>query len=199
MSRHPSARAHEEVLAAALKLITERGVDAVSVDAIAETSGVSKATIYKHWAGKEALCLEAIGKLQSDLPPSSSAGDARADMVRLLRHLADAPRPRRLMRIMPKIFGHASRNPQFAKAWGERIEEPRRTRLTELIHRAIAAGQLRPDVDVRHLGCGGRRRLSSAWPCPLPPLHAVARATRFAGTHRGRLLEGVPRRRHRQA
>ena len=148
MSRPPSARAHEDVLAAALKLITELGVDAVSVDAIAETSGVSKATIYKHWAGKEALCLEAIGKLQSDLPPSSSAGDARADMVRLLRHLADAPRPRRLMRIMPKIFGHASRNPQFAKAWGERIEEPRRTRLTELIHRAIAAGQLRPDVDV---------------------------------------------------
>ncbi len=68
MPRQPSVRAHEHALAAALKLIGERGIDGVSVDAISETSGVSKATIYKHWANKEALCLEAIGNLQSNLP-----------------------------------------------------------------------------------------------------------------------------------
>lgn len=147
MPRQPSARAHEQVLAAALKLIGERGIDGLSVDAIAESSGVSKATIYKHWSDKEALCLEAVGSLQAGLPEFRS-GDPRADLIRFLRHLAAAPRPRDLMRIMPKVFGHASRNPAFAKAWGERIEQPRRARLTELIERAVATGGLRPGVDI---------------------------------------------------
>ena len=147
MPRQPSLRAHEQALAAALKLIGERGIDGVSVDAISETSGVSKATIYKHWANKEALCLEAIGNLQSNLPELDSAGP-RTALVQLLTHLANAPKPRALMRIMPKIFGHVSANPAFLKAWAERIEQPRRARLAELINRAIAAGELRKDVDV---------------------------------------------------
>ena len=146
MPRQPSARAHEEALAAALKLIGERGIDGVSVDAISEASGVSKATIYKHWANKEALCLEAIGNLQNGLP-QFDGGDARTALVQLLRHLADAPKPRALMRIMPKIVGHASSNAAFLKAWAKRIEEPRRTLVAQLIGRAVAAGELRKDVD----------------------------------------------------
>lgn len=147
MSRPPSARAHEEVLAVAVKLIGERGIDGLSVDAISEESGVSKATIYKHWTNKEALCLEAISTLQSGLP-EVQAGDARSGMVQLLRHLGESPRPRALMKIMPKVFGHASQNPAFAKAWAERIEEPRRARLRQLIEQGIAEGQLRSDVDM---------------------------------------------------
>ena len=147
MPRRPSARAHEEVLALALKLIAQRGIDGLSVDAIAETSGVSKATIYKHWESKEALCLEAISHLQSRLPVLES-GDTRACLIEFLRHLAKDPRPRVLMNIMPKVFGHASRNPAFLKTWAERIEQPRRTRLEQLIRRAIAARELRGDVDL---------------------------------------------------
>ena len=148
MPRQPSIRAHEEVLAAALKLITHRGIDGVSVDAISEASRVSKATIYKHWTNKEALCLEAIGTLQCELPGGADSGDVRAEIVKLVRHLADAPRTRALMRIMPKILGHASANPKFAQAWGERVEQPRRMRLAQLIQRAATEGALASDVDV---------------------------------------------------
>jgi AcrR family transcriptional regulator len=148
MSRQPSVRAHEEVLAAALKLMTDRGIEGVSVDAISEASGVSKATIYKHWPNKEALCLEAIGTLQSELPEGADSGDVRAEIVKLVRHLAQAPRTRALMRIMPKILGHASANPKFAQAWGERVEQPRRLRLAQLIRRAADEGALAHNVDV---------------------------------------------------
>ena len=40
--------------------MAERGVEGSSMDAIAEASGVSKATIYKHWADKDALLLEMV-------------------------------------------------------------------------------------------------------------------------------------------
>lgn len=200
MPRQPSVRAHEQALAAALKLIGERGIDGVSMDAISETSGVSKATIYKHWANKEALCLEAIGNLQSTLPQFDNA-NPRTALVQLLTHLANAPKPRALMRIMPKIFGHVSANPAFLKAWAERIEQPRRTRLAELINRAIAAGELRKDVDVNlalHLLLGPilyHRMMHTALPADAPqriadafwkahaPLVGTASPSRTTATH----------------
>ena len=63
MGRPRSALAHKKVLNAAVELFSERGIDATSMDAIAETAGVSKATIYKHWPDKDSLCLEVMGNL----------------------------------------------------------------------------------------------------------------------------------------
>ena len=56
MARQKSAQAHRRVLDAAIGLFAEYGIDATSMDAIAEASSVSKATIYKHWPDKDALC-----------------------------------------------------------------------------------------------------------------------------------------------
>src|SRR5215831_15652280 len=58
MARTRSLSAHRKVLDAALELVADAGVEATSMDAIARKSGVSKATIYKHWADKDALLLE---------------------------------------------------------------------------------------------------------------------------------------------
>ena len=56
-----AARKHtKKSLRAALDLFGERGIDATSMDAIAQASGVSKATIYNHWADKEALLMEVM-------------------------------------------------------------------------------------------------------------------------------------------
>ena len=55
MTRGLSERAHQKVLEAATELFAQRGIDGTSLDAIAAASGVSKATIYKHWMDKEAL------------------------------------------------------------------------------------------------------------------------------------------------
>ena len=60
MARARSTEAHEKVLRAALELFGERGIDATSMDAIARASGVGKATIYNHWADKEALLMEVM-------------------------------------------------------------------------------------------------------------------------------------------
>ena len=76
MGRPKSVKAHARVLAAAGALFADQGIDATSMDAIAEASGVSKATIYKHWPDKGALCLEVMSSLHAAeplpaLPPSA--------------------------------------------------------------------------------------------------------------------------------
>jgi AcrR family transcriptional regulator len=45
----PEAGGPRKSCGSSLALFGERGIDAASMDAIAEKSGVSKATIYKHW------------------------------------------------------------------------------------------------------------------------------------------------------
>ena len=56
------------MLDAAARLFADHGIDATSMDAIAEASSVSKATIYKHWPDKGALCLEVMSSLHGPEP-----------------------------------------------------------------------------------------------------------------------------------
>ena len=78
--------------------MTDRGIEGTSVDEIAQVSGVSKATIYKHWQSKDVLCIEAISRLKCDLPVFDS-GHPRADAAALLRHLAQTKNAKRLRRL----------------------------------------------------------------------------------------------------
>src|SRR3954469_8655693 len=85
MPRTRSASAHRKVLDAALDLVAARGVDGASMDAIAESSGVSKATLYKHWSDKEALLLELMAEIHGlHARPVFDSGDTRADIVAVL-------------------------------------------------------------------------------------------------------------------
>lgn len=147
MPRQPSTRAHHQVLDAALKLFAERGIDATSMDAISEASGVSKATIYKHWADKDALCLEAMTHLTEDLPVFNS-GDARADLVALLGYRPPEKQSQIQSRMVPHFMAYACSNPAFGQAWRARAMEPPRLRLIQILKRAIAERRLPPDLDL---------------------------------------------------
>jgi AcrR family transcriptional regulator len=149
MGRPRSTRAHNQVLVAALRLFAERGIDATSMDAIAEASGVSKATIYKHWPDKDALGLEAMSHLlgQDQPRPDFDSGDVRSDMVAVLAYQPPREHSELQSRIMPHLIAYAARNPSFGEAWRARVFEPPRAQLTQLMERAIAQGQLPRDLD----------------------------------------------------
>jgi AcrR family transcriptional regulator len=179
MVKPRSARAHGQVLDAALNLFAARGIDATSMDAIAEASGVSKATIYKHWPDKDALCLEAMCHLHGgDQPrPLFDSGDVRADLIAFLGYQRPHPSADLRMQIMPHLMAYAARNPSFGEAWRERVFEPPRLQLRQLLERGIAQGQLPRSLD-RDLAlalllgpmmyCHVLKRLQGATPENLP-------------------------------
>ena len=82
-----SLRVHEAALAAARELLAEGGLPAATVDAIAERSGVSKATLYKHWPSRTAVAAEAFGRDMAEAVPlpdtGSTLGDLTEQMVRV--------------------------------------------------------------------------------------------------------------------
>ncbi|WP_044934902.1 TetR/AcrR family transcriptional regulator [Pseudacidobacterium ailaaui] len=149
MARTKSEMAHRKVLEAALRLFAERGIDATSMDAIAEASGVSKATIYKHWRDKNTLCLEVLVHLHGlNLePPRFDSGDLRADLIAQLNYQPAEHRRKMRERIMPHLIAYSARNPVFGRQWRERVLEQPRRQLREMIERGVKSGLLKESVD----------------------------------------------------
>jgi AcrR family transcriptional regulator len=54
------ARSRARIVAAATELLTEAGLRAVTVDAVAERSGVAKSTLYRHWASIQELLVDVL-------------------------------------------------------------------------------------------------------------------------------------------
>ena len=149
MARPRSISAHRKVLDAALNLFAERGVDATSMDALAEASGVSKATIYKHWRDKDELCLEALGYLHGvdEEPPVFDSGDLRADLIAQLNYQPAVHRKEMKERIMPHLMAYAARNRTFGDQWRARVLERPRAQIRDMLKRGVQTGKLVKSLD----------------------------------------------------
>jgi AcrR family transcriptional regulator len=146
VARTRSKAAHEQVLKAALRLISERGIEDTSMDAIAAESGVSKATVYKHWPTRDALLIEVIGTMQEKFPEFDS-GDPKADLRAFLRQLAQSRKREELGRLWPRVISYAVSNPEFAKALAQSSFGPRRQQIASILERAAKMGYLSKDID----------------------------------------------------
>jgi AcrR family transcriptional regulator len=149
MARPRSAQAHKKVLNAAMELFSERGIDATSMDAIAEASGVSKATIYKHWPDKDSLVLEVMSYLHGldEERPVFDSGDYRADLIAQLQYHPAADRQALREKMTPHMIAYASRNQVLGAAWRARVVEPARVALANLLKRGEKRGILRRGID----------------------------------------------------
>src|SRR5271165_4750911 len=78
----PAASKAESILAAAKRSFLAAGFGAVSMDAIAREAGVSKATVYAHFAGKEELFGAVIARECERYFARFSPGELDPDDVR---------------------------------------------------------------------------------------------------------------------
>jgi AcrR family transcriptional regulator len=85
--RPRSLRAHDAALQATMELLWEGGLPAATVDAVSARSGVSKATLYKHWPNRTAMAAEAFGLKMAEAVPDPDTGSLRGDLRELLRRV----------------------------------------------------------------------------------------------------------------
>jgi AcrR family transcriptional regulator len=150
MARSRSIEAHQKVLDAALALFAERGIEAASMDAIAQSSGVSKATIYNHWADKEALLLEVmlmVNGLDRE-PEDIDTGDIQRDLTIVLTRKPPDKFEAARNRMMPTLIAYSALHPEFGKAWRHCVMEPPRQCLKKILRRGIVRGQFPHDLDL---------------------------------------------------
>lgn len=146
--RPRSERADKAIIEATLDLLAaEGGVDAVSIEAVAARAGVGKTTIYRRWAGKESLIVDALAAIKA--PPPEPAGESvRDDLIAQLdAKRMDIADPR-LGCLFWTVQGSAEKYPELAERYAERIVEPRRDKIRQVLRRGIETGEVRADLDV---------------------------------------------------
>ena len=147
--RPRSEASRKAILRAASELLLEHGLHSISMDAVAERAGASKATIYRWWPSKELLALDA---LFSDWAPAagagydtgSLAGDLLALTLPWARQLAAKP----YGRVIAALITGAQSDPRFAEVYRARFLQPRRDPARVIFNRAIERGEIPADTDI---------------------------------------------------
>ncbi|HWA96223.1 MAG TPA: TetR/AcrR family transcriptional regulator [Terracidiphilus sp.] len=148
MARTRSTEAHEKVLKAALSLFGERGIDGTSMDAIAQASGVSKATIYKHWKDKESILLEVMDRIHGlDRERRDvDTGDLLQDLIWILTQRPPDEFEDARAKLTPSLIAYSAIHQEFGAAWRRRVMQPGREAIENIVRRGVKQGMLR-DVD----------------------------------------------------
>lgn len=101
-----AARSRSKILVAATALLVESGPRAVTVDAVAEASGVAKSTLYRHWPSRNDLLVDV---LRSNIPrvdppdPSSAFEPALRHLVTSAAEIFSDPQWPRIYAAMTSL------------------------------------------------------------------------------------------------
>ncbi len=143
----------ELILRAADELLLERGYHDTSIEDIAARVGISKGTVYLHFASKEDLVFALLGRgirqLQATMDDILVApGTPREKLHAVLRQMSSGMLSHQRMQLVEALF----RNPELhsrlmerREMFGNIWEEPQR-RVTALFEEGKAAGEFDPDT-----------------------------------------------------
>jgi AcrR family transcriptional regulator len=136
-------RSLARILETTLELMREKGPAGVTIEAVSAASGVAKTTIYRHFANRGDMLHAAIDSLtQSPLPAPDVPTREK------FRWVLDTAR--RSMQDGLGLGGVAAllseQDPEFTQS-ARAVITPYTEQLVELIGRAVAAGNVRADVD----------------------------------------------------
>ena len=137
----------EAILAATLASFAEEGYAGVSIEGVAARAGVGKATIYRRYASKAQLVVEAVrvGACLNDHLPDT--GDLRSDLASMLRamvqHLRSADGA-----VLVTFAAERLLHPDLAAEFDRSVIGEKRAHARRLIAAAVHRGELPPDTDV---------------------------------------------------
>jgi AcrR family transcriptional regulator len=141
--RPRSEKARKAILEATAELLLARGLSGVSMDAVAEHAGVSKATIYRWWPTKETLALDALyTEWAAASPAPRDTGTLRGDLLSLLRPWARLVGERPHARVIAALLSEVQTDPAFAEEYRRHVVEPRRELATNVFLRAVERGEI---------------------------------------------------------
>lgn len=147
---HPSTprslRVHDAAVRAATELLDAGGLPAATMDAVVARSGVSKATLYKHWPSRTALAAEAFGLRTADTRPLPGAGSARGDLTEQIRRFG-ALCAGRHGPVLAQLLAACATDPGAGAYLRAFFLKARRDAIAELWLRAVRRGDADPDID----------------------------------------------------
>ncbi|MFN0028768.1 MAG: TetR/AcrR family transcriptional regulator [Acidimicrobiales bacterium] len=121
-------RSRAKLLAAATALLMESGPQAVTVDAVAERSGVAKSTMYRHWPSRDDLLLAVMRAHHPIISTPDLGGGFETALRALLAEVADTFAEPEWASILPALIALQHHRPELT----ELLAEDRRAQLSVL-------------------------------------------------------------------
>jgi AcrR family transcriptional regulator len=142
--RPRDCRIDDAVVDAAVATLAAVGFGGFSVEEVASRAGVAKTSVYRRFAGRDALLAAALQRLNDEMPPLPAPGPVRER----LRAALDAVRASCSTSRGPILdHANASGDPQVMHLVHDLVLEPRRRILVQIIEEGVASGELRADLD----------------------------------------------------
>jgi TetR/AcrR family transcriptional regulator, regulator of autoinduction and epiphytic fitness len=170
-------RTYDAVLPATLVVLASRGFADFTMEGVAAEAGVSKSTVYRHWPTRLSLLRDALEGLNRQPEVALARGTARAQVERLLEHLARALSDSVFSACIPALVEAAERHPEVAE-FLHGYSDTRRARLTAVIRKGIEEGELAGhlDAELAALALSGAvfyRRLMTERPFPAEEVRSL--------------------------
>ncbi|WP_055526946.1 TetR/AcrR family transcriptional regulator [Streptomyces graminilatus] len=144
----PRSEAVERSIIEGVMRLLEEGVPLadISIERVARTAGVGKATIYRRWPGKEELFVEVM-RVMEPADPELPGTSTRDDLVLLLEVLRRRGLANRSSAFLHNVQAQMKSSPKLWAAYHATVVEPRRRLGVEVLRRGQRNGEVRPDID----------------------------------------------------
>jgi len=144
--RPRDAAIDELVLRATIDLMAERGIEATTIQAVSDRTGIARATIYLRWPGRSALVLAAL-RWAIGRPPFELSGDIATDLKRGVERVLWVFSQPMFIAAMPALMGAFLGTRDAAPELTFDSLFPNRLRLIDEFERHAAEQGYRTDVD----------------------------------------------------
>ncbi len=149
VGRPRDAALDANILRAAMELLGESGMAAVTMDAVAQRVGAGKASLYRRWKSKDELLAEALA-LYSPSDFAIDTGNLRDDLVRFYErsygignHVMQAA--------VQEILGNVRQHLDWIETVAPGRTRARRNAARALFERAVARGEIAAPDDLNLL------------------------------------------------
>lgn len=132
---------------AAGELLERHGFAAVTVEAIAAESGVSKATIYRWWPNKAAVVTDSFLELTAPDIHFRDTGSTQEDLRLQMQKLAQVFSSES-GRVIAALVAEGVFDAEVATAFRSRWVSARREETRKVIKRGVASGEFKSDLDL---------------------------------------------------
>ena len=142
-----TTRTRTAVLAAASELLLDRGVGAVTIDAVVQRSGVARSTIYRHWPTRADVVAATVDGLIHPPPPVPPPGPLVERLNAVCAPVVDAVSDPNYARLASAVLGEISLDPDL-RGFRERFAAAQTAPVRTVLADAVAQGELPADTDI---------------------------------------------------
>lgn len=145
--RPRSEAARRRMLDAARDMLEEGGLLSVTMEGVAARARVGKPTVYRHWKNRHELAMAALLATSAEMSvpsPAQAPLEALRAQLKAMATLFASGTGRHVTALLSSGYGET----ELSKAFRSHFVQARRDEGRTLLERAMAAGEIRPDVDV---------------------------------------------------